>query len=193
MKLFFSIIFFSIIFTGCASNYNDIGKNIKTAFLSEETLKVGVKKAYVTKTTDAKSDIIASVELNEELIVIGLVDNEYWFKVLSPNKEGYIPRTAMLEVTVLDSLGKTLSTLWGTVKNKNDKTKTTFDANVKDWSDNTEPRNLVKGFDKDKTEDNSIQKKPIYNEKKIDSYFADLSSNSSEESLNLFRKDGGLY
>ncbi len=85
IKFFIFGVFFPILLlTGCSKNISNIGKDIKGAFLQEEKLKVAVKKAYITEETDAKSKIIKAVNFDDELLVIGLKENEFWFKVLTP-------------------------------------------------------------------------------------------------------------
>lgn len=123
MKSNIFILSLVFLFTGCAQNLNELGQNIsnkvQTAFLIEKDLKVGVKKAYISQDTDAKSQSISEVRLDEELKVIGLKDNEEWYKVLTPNKEGYIPKSAMIDVTIGDSLSKLLGFVWEKQKIKN--------------------------------------------------------------------------
>lgn len=148
MKSNIFILSLVFLFTGCAQNLNELGQNIsnkvQTAFLIEKDLKVGVKKAYISQDTDAKSQSISEVRLDEELKVIGLKDNEEWYKVLTPNKEGYIPKSAMIDVTIGDSLSKLLGFVWGKTKNKELKTETTFEAKNKKWSDHEKREERLK-------------------------------------------------
>lgn len=186
---------FSIVFSGCAASYNNVTQNLETnvkgIFSIERTMKVGVKKAYISKETDAKSNIISSVELNEKLLIIGLADNENWFKVVTPKKEGFIPKSAMIQVSITDSIGKTLSFLWSKVKNKKDVKTTTFTIKNKNWSDDERVRVQGKGYGENK-QNYLTGKKPRYNEQYLDKFFKSLSADSSQYKIKSFRNSGGL-
>lgn len=177
---------FSLMFTGCTQEYN----NVTNIFVGESTAKVGVKKAYITEKTDAKSKIVSELKLDDELRVIEFTENKEWFKVLTPNKEGFIPRSSMIEVTITDSAGKALSGMWGVLKGKDSKDKTTFDSSGKNWSDEERADRSVKNFGNSQTNKNSNNIK--YKIEDIDKLFSNMTEINSNNQIANFRKEGGL-
>lgn len=186
-------ILISALLSGCGSNINNLGSDIKSGFkgifLKEETLKVGVKEAYITEDLDAKSKKIKKVKLNEEILVIGLKDNDYWYKVLTPKMEGYIPINAMINISVTNEAAQGLSKVWDFFKP--DKTAQTANTmKEKGWTETEDATTHAKGYGKKKV--NIKKKKNRYDEKYINKFFVSLSESKSENSIKRFRKQGGL-
>lgn len=177
---------FSLMFTGCTKEYN----NVTNLFSGESTVKVGVKKAYITEKTDAKSKIVSELKFDDELKVVEFTENKEWFKVLNPNKEGFVPRSSMIEITISDSAGKVLSGMWGIVKGKDSKDKTTFDSSGKNWSDEERADRSVKNFGNSQTNINS--KKVQYKIGDIDKLFSSMADINLNNQIASFRKEGGL-
>ncbi|AXK48435.1 hypothetical protein CRU87_09060 [Aliarcobacter trophiarum LMG 25534] len=183
-KIILYLFFTSLIFTGCAKNSN-IVSNILS---NEPTLKVGVKKALITEKPDAKSQIVAEVKINEELKIIKSKDDSQWYKVLTPNKQGYIPKSSLVEESFLDLFSDSASTLWEVVKDKNSNQKTTFDSNGKNWSNEERAEKSVKNFGNSKSQLDFNSK---YTIEEIESLLTS-SNNNSNIQLSNFRKEGGL-
>lgn len=184
-KLILCLSFTSVIFTGCAKNSNFV-----TNILSNEpTLKVAVKKAFITEKPDAKSQIVTEVMLNEELKIIKPKDDSQWYKVLTPNKQGYIPKSSLIEESFLDLFSDSASALWDIVKDKNSNQKTTFDSNGKNWSNEERAERSVKNFGNSNSQIDSVNNK--YKIEEIDSLLSNSNKNSNIQVSN-FRKEGGL-
>ena len=177
---------FSLMFTGCIQEYS----NVTNIFEGESTVKVGVKKAYITEKTDAKSKIVSELKFDDELKVIEFSENKEWFKVLTPNKEGFVPKNSMIEVTISDSAGKVFGGVWGILKGKNSNEKTTFDSSGKNWSNEERTDRSVKNFGNSQANTNSI--KIRYTPEDIEKLFNTMNNINTNDQLASFRKEGGL-
>lgn len=184
-KLILSATFISLIFTGCSKNSNFV-----TNILSNEpTLKVGVKKAFITEKPDAKSQIVTEVMLNEELKIVKPKNDSQWYQVLTPAKQGYIPKSSLIEESFLDLFSDSSTALWDIVKDKNSNKKTTFDSNGKNWSNEERSERSVKNFGDSNSKFTSVNNK--YKAEDIDALLSNSNKNSNIQVSN-FRKEGGL-
>ncbi len=176
----------SLMFFGCAQDLNNISNVISV----ESDVTVGVKKAYITEKTDAKSRIISELKFDEKLNVTEAVDNNQWFKVLTPGKEGFIPKSSTIEPTFADTTGRALGTIWETLKGKDSKNKTTFDSSGKNWSEEERADRSVKNFGNSQNNINSGKAK--YKLEDIENLLLNMSDMNSSNQITNFRKEGGL-
>ena len=62
--------------------------------------------------------------LNEELKIVKPKDDSQWYQVLTPAKQGYIPKSSLIEESFLDLFSDSSTALWDIVKDKNSNKKT---------------------------------------------------------------------
>lgn len=194
LMIFLSLYTFAGMWDSLTSGVSDLTKGVKNSFNQEKKIKIAVKKAYITKKQDAKSSIVKTLKFADEIKVIGVESNDYWYKVLDEKYSGYIPVSVEHEKTFLGELGSASETLWNFATKKENSNKGDVALKEKNWTDNEDMELHVKGASEDdaKTKKANKIKKSKYDREYIEKVFASLSQSTSYKNVKKFRKKGGL-